>query len=41
MEVFQSILGHTDSKMTAIYGKIRDGLKEREMAKWGLLFDKL
>jgi len=35
MDVVQSILEHTDSKMTAISGKIRDGLKEREMGKWG------
>lgn len=33
MEVVQAILGHSDSKITAIYGKIRDGLKEREMWK--------
>lgn len=36
LEVIQSILGHTDSKMTTIYAKIRDGLKEREMGKWHL-----
>jgi site-specific recombinase XerD len=35
MEVVQSMLGHTDSKTTAIYAKIRDGLKEKEMGKWG------
>ena len=35
MEVVQAMLGHTDSKTTAIYAKIRDGLKEKEMGKWG------
>jgi site-specific recombinase XerD len=34
IEVIQKVLGHKDLKTTAIYAKIRDGLKEKEMQKW-------
>lgn len=34
LEVVSKVLGHTDIKTTAIYAKIRDGLKEKEMEKW-------
>lgn len=34
METVKEILGHTDFKTTAIYGRIRDGKKVKEMNKW-------
>lgn len=34
MDVISEILGHTDTKTTRIYAKIREGLKNREMEKW-------
>lgn len=34
METVKEILGHTDFKTTAIYGRIRDGKKRNEMSKW-------
>jgi integrase len=34
METVKEILGHTDYKTTAIYGRIRDGKKKQEMDKW-------
>ena len=34
METVKEILGHTDFKTTAIYGRIRDGKKKSEMEKW-------
>ena len=34
LEVVSRVLGHTDIKTTAIYAKIRDGRKEKEMQKW-------
>ena len=34
METVKEILGHTDFKTTAIYGRIRDGKKKSEMSKW-------
>ena len=34
LEVVSKTLGHEDIKTTAIYARIRDGLKEKEMLKW-------
>lgn len=34
METVKEILGHTDFKTTAIYGRIRDGKKKQEMNRW-------
>jgi integrase len=34
LETVKEILGHTDFKTTAIYGRIRDGKKRNEMEKW-------
>jgi len=34
IEVVSKILGHTDIKMTQIYSRIIDPLKEQEMKKW-------
>ncbi len=34
IEVVSKVLGHKDLKTTAIYAKIRDGLKKKEMEKW-------
>lgn len=34
IEIVQKVLGHRDLRTTALYAKIRDGLKEAEMRKW-------
>jgi site-specific recombinase XerD len=34
LEVISEIMGHTDTKTTRIYAKIREGLKNSEMEKW-------
>ncbi len=34
METVKEILGHTDFKTTAIYGRIRDGKKKTEISRW-------
>jgi integrase len=39
LEVVSKILGHTDTRTTAIYARIRDGLKEKEMRKWTLDYE--
>lgn len=35
IEVISKLLGHTDIKTTMIYTKFNDGVKIREMGKWG------